>query len=155
MVPWCCCCTIWGGGLHTIFFGKLIHFAIWWYMLPSWKMGTLAPGGPKRSLGAFFSWKLKFYHFFIIFHIHVHIFDFFINFMFFIFRLVFGICDSQIHFLGLISCPGLLPNRSGLKFYIYLNFRVHMVFMCRFSLLHIYLEKNFPRHGVGTWTTRP
>ena len=36
------------------------------------------------------SWKLKFHHFFIIFHIHLHFFDFFINFIFFIFRMVFG-----------------------------------------------------------------
>ena len=83
------------------------------------------------------SWKLKFHHFFIIFHIHVHFFDFFINFIFFIFRLVLGIWNSQIQFLGLISCPGLLPNRSGLKFCIYSNFRVHMVFMCRPCVIEI------------------
>ena len=40
--------------------------------------------------------------------------------------------DSQFWLRGLISSPGLLLNRSGLEFWSYSDFSVHMVFMCRF-----------------------
>ena len=45
--------------------------------------------------------------------------------------MVLGCSGYQLRLLGLISCPGLISNRSGLKFSSYSNFPVHMMFVCR------------------------
>ena len=52
-------------------------------------------------------------------------------FWFFKLSMVLGCSGYQSRLLGLISCPGLISNRSGLKFSSYSNFPVHMMFVCR------------------------
>ena len=64
--------------------------------------------------------------------------------------------DSQFWLRGLIFCPGLLLNRSGLEFWLYSDFSVHMVFMCRFckpecSAAFLF-EKLAPRWGDSYYT---
>ena len=39
--------------------------------------------------------------------------------------------DSQFKLRGLISCPGLLLNPSGLEFHIYSDFSLHIMSICR------------------------
>ena len=57
---------------------------------------------------------------------------FFSIFWFSRFFMVFGWSDSQFPLCGLISCPGLLLNPSGLEFSWFSDFSGHMVSMCRF-----------------------
>ena len=56
---------------------------------------------------------------------------FFSIFKFFKFSMILRPPHCQIRLRGLISCPGQLVNRSGLEFYMYSDFSVLMVFMCR------------------------
>ena len=56
---------------------------------------------------------------------------FFLIFLFSEFSMVLRCSDSQFRISGLISCPGLVSNRPGMKYQAYSNFRVHMLFMCR------------------------
>ena len=47
------------------------------------------------------------------------------------FSMVFSWFYFEFRLCGLISCLGLVSNRPEMKYQAYLNFRVHMVFMCR------------------------
>ena len=56
---------------------------------------------------------------------------FFLIFSFSQFWMVLRCSHSEFRFRGLISCPGPVSNRPDMKYQVYSNFRVHMVFMCR------------------------
>ena len=49
---------------------------------------------------------------------------------------------------GLISCPGQLPNRPGMKFQANSDFRVHIEFMCRFC-------KSESSAATASWNLAP
>ena len=57
---------------------------------------------------------------------------FFLIFSFSQFWMILRCCDSEFRLCGLISCPGLLLNWSGLEFSSFSDFSVHMVSMCLF-----------------------
>ena len=64
--------------------------------------------------------------------------------------MVLRLSDSQFRLRGLISCPGLVSNRRGIKYQAYSNFRVHMVFMCRPNPLPNYLKYSSIWHQTRT-----
>ena len=73
---------------------------------------------------------------------------FFLIFLFSEFGMVLRCSDSQNRLRGLISCLGLVSNRPDMKYQAYSNFRVHMVFMCRFS-------KSKSSSAIASWDLGP
>ena len=73
---------------------------------------------------------------------------FFLIFWFSDFLMVFGWSDSQFRLRGLISCPGLLLNRSGLEFSSFSDFSLHMVSVCRFC-------KTESSAAIASWDLAP
>ena len=70
---------------------------------------------------------------------------FFWIFQFLEFSMILGWSDSQFRLPGLISCPGLVPNRSGLEFHAYSDFPLHIVFMCCSVGCTFSIQKMVPR----------
>ena len=64
------------------------------------------------------------------------------------FSMVLRCSDSEFRLRGLISCPGLLLNRSGLEFSSFSDFSVHILFMCRFC-------KSESSAAIASWNLGP
>ena len=71
---------------------------------------------------------------------------FFLILLFSQFWMILRWSDSQNRLRGLISCPGLLLNQSGLEFHMFSDFRVHIVFIRRPSAQLNCLKKWSPDH---------
>ena len=69
-------------------------------------------------------------------------------FLFSQFWMVLRRSHSQFWLPGFICCPGLLLHRSGLEFWSYSDFSVHMVFMCRFC-------KSESSAAIASWDLGP
>ena len=70
---------------------------------------------------------------------------FFSIFSFSQFWVVLGWFHYEIRFPGEISCPGLPPDRSGIKFHAYSDFALHIAFMCRSVAGTFSIQKMVPR----------
>ena len=73
---------------------------------------------------------------------------FFSIFSFSQFWIVLRCSHSEFRLRGLISCSGLVSNRPDMKYQAYLNFRVHMVFMCRPIHIPNHLKYSSIWHGT-------
>ena len=71
-------------------------------------------------------------------------------FLFSQFWMVLRCSDSKFRLRGLISCPGLVSNRPGMKYQAYSNFCVHMAFMCSPNPLPNYLKYSSIWHQTKT-----
>ena len=61
------------------------------------------------------------------------------------FSMVLGWSGYQFQLLGSISCPGLPPDRSGVEFYVYSDFPLHIVFICLSVQRAFSIQKMVPR----------